>query len=484
MYSILLVEDEKLELDTLKNYVDWEKLGIDRVYTARGGRSALECISTNDPDIMITDIQMPGMTGTELARIVREEGYSCKIIFLTGYDKFEYAKAAIQVQAEDYLLKPFAVDEVEGLVAQVLKKIKRERHSQEASRLAGGRIIEQACVGKLENPQESCRSYFQKDAVDVHFCLIGLYGSTQEQQQIVHNMQEVVHDFSWEDMYFVILSPATPVDDALDRMFSQWGSSDVRSVRSEGRVPFAELHKQCTLMLEYQDALFFGDAGARLVATENFTQSLPATPDLIHDREQLVQAIQSGEESQAVAQLRSHLASLQPLGRHACLRDAYSLYLYVKEKMPRRKGESSQEPELLEDILHSNTYSGMERSLVGYIKGCCRLYQKDHGDYLENWVRQYIAGHYSEVCSAEEMAAELRMSPNYLRKKFKEATGQTLLEYLTDVRLAMAAQLLKRRDLKVKEVSIQVGYDNISYFTQLFAKKYGVTPNEYKKMVQ
>lgn len=130
MYSILLVEDEILELETLKNYVDWEKLGIDKVYTARSSRSALACFSEHEPDIMITDIQMPGMTGIELAKTIRGEGYPCKIIFLTGYDKFEYAKAAVQIHAEDYLLKPFQIDEVEEIISKVTEKIRKEGETE------------------------------------------------------------------------------------------------------------------------------------------------------------------------------------------------------------------------------------------------------------------------------------------------------------------------------------------------------------------
>lgn len=109
MLKILLVEDEKLELETLRDYVDWKSLGVGKVYTARNGRTALECMAEHEPDILIADIQMPVMNGIELTKRVREEGYRCKIIFLSGYDDFEYLKAAFQVQAIDYILKPFSV---------------------------------------------------------------------------------------------------------------------------------------------------------------------------------------------------------------------------------------------------------------------------------------------------------------------------------------------------------------------------------------
>lgn len=116
MFSILLVEDEKLELETLRDYVDWKKLGASKVYTARNGRTALECLEEHEPDIMITDIQLPVMNGIELTKRAREEGFRCKIVFLTGYDHFDYVKSAFQVQAVDYILKPFRVEEIEALI--------------------------------------------------------------------------------------------------------------------------------------------------------------------------------------------------------------------------------------------------------------------------------------------------------------------------------------------------------------------------------
>ena len=83
----------------------------------------------------------------------------------------------------------------------------------------------------------------------------------------------------------------------------------------------------------------------------------------------------------------------------------------------------------------------------------------------------------------EEMAEEVHLSPNYLRSLFKERMGQTILEYVTEYRLLKACELLKDKTLRVKEIGRLVGYDNESYFGTVFAKKYGVTPNEYRKMV-
>ena len=102
MYSLLLVDDERLELETLRDYIAWDELGFDRVYTARGGRDGYDKALRLKPDVMITDIHMPVMNGIELAKQLYADGCTTKVIFLTGYDEFEYAKAALQVEAVDY----------------------------------------------------------------------------------------------------------------------------------------------------------------------------------------------------------------------------------------------------------------------------------------------------------------------------------------------------------------------------------------------
>ena len=117
MYRILLVDDEKMELEALKNYIDWKTLGIDHVDTAKNGKAAYELVLDRQPDIVITDIQMPVMDGIDLAKKIYEWNRDIKIIFLTGYDDFAYIKEAFQVNAVNYILKPFS----EESIAEVIK---------------------------------------------------------------------------------------------------------------------------------------------------------------------------------------------------------------------------------------------------------------------------------------------------------------------------------------------------------------------------
>ena len=123
MYRVLLVEDEEIELETLRDYIDWKKNGISRVFTARNGRRALECLEENMADIVITDIQMPGMDGMETAKILRQKNEKMVLIFVTAVE--EYVFQAFDVAAFHYLVKPFSDEKFEEVVAAVEKVIKK-----------------------------------------------------------------------------------------------------------------------------------------------------------------------------------------------------------------------------------------------------------------------------------------------------------------------------------------------------------------------
>ena len=128
MYRVLLVEDEEIELETLRDYIDWKKNGISRVFTARNGRRALECLEENMADIVITDIQMPGMDGMETARILRQKNERMVLIFVTAVE--EYVFQAFDVAAFHYLVKPFSDEKFEEVVKRAVRSIEKYSENQ------------------------------------------------------------------------------------------------------------------------------------------------------------------------------------------------------------------------------------------------------------------------------------------------------------------------------------------------------------------
>lgn len=197
MYSLLLVDDERLELETLRDYIAWEKLGFDRVYTARSGRDAYDKVLRLKPDVMITDIHMPVMNGIELARQMYADGCTTKVVFLTGYDEFEYAKAALQVEAVDYILKPFSFDKIRTAMDRVKELLHKEELLKKSVRAYGKRLLYKVIESEGESGREACRQFLDICEWDKEewFGLVTAKAGPEDyaMEQVENSLSEVVY---------------------------------------------------------------------------------------------------------------------------------------------------------------------------------------------------------------------------------------------------------------------------------------------------
>ncbi|MDO4617733.1 MAG: response regulator [Lachnospiraceae bacterium] len=480
MYSILLVEDEAIELDTLKNYVDWKGLGIDTVFTARGGRSALEIINSEDPDIVITDIQMPGMTGIELVEILRQEGHRCKVVFLTGYDRFEYAKEAIRLQVEDFLLKPFQIEEVEAVVKKLLEKVEKEEQERLYNRLALGKVLERACLGDLQELEQMSDFYFYRPAEQVSVHLIAFRGISESMQQRARKNADVLHTFTRERLLFVLLPGMITPDLFLKKIEKSLQEEAWQVICCDEAVHLPELQAVFDKILVCENDLFYAGVPAVLACRDHVERG--PYEDRIREttrKKVILEAVLAGQKEKAVEFLEHTLALFTDLDRDGFCQNAFSLFLYIHRELDTIGNLDG--PAEVPNILHAERMEEVRENLIRYIEQCCESCGSRGESRWSACVYEFVGQNYMKDCTVEEMAEVVNVSPNYLRKKFKEETGMTILEYITETRLSRAAQMLEQRNMKVKDVSISVGYPNISYFTQLFSKKYGVTPNEYRK---
>ena len=161
MYSIMIVEDEYLVRQGIASLVNYEQFGMQVIAQAENGREAWQKFQKNPADILLTDINMPQMNGLELAKLVRDQVPTCHIVFLTGYDDFDYARTAIKLGADDYLLKPFSKDDVEEMLAKVQTKLDKERKKAQIQNLVdqGQRSeLEEAIHARLADSELSLKN--------------------------------------------------------------------------------------------------------------------------------------------------------------------------------------------------------------------------------------------------------------------------------------------------------------------------------------
>ena len=161
MYSIMIVEDEYLVRQGIASLVNYEQFGMQVIAQAENGIEAWQKFQENPADILLTDINMPQMNGLELAKLVRDQVPTCHIVFLTGYDDFDYARTAIKLGADDYLLKPFSKDDVEEMLAKLQTKLDKERKKAQIQNLVdqGQRSeLEEAIHERLADSELSLKS--------------------------------------------------------------------------------------------------------------------------------------------------------------------------------------------------------------------------------------------------------------------------------------------------------------------------------------
>ncbi len=498
MYSVLLVEDEKIELETLRDYINWKELSVDTVYTARNGRSAMECIVQNEPDIVITDIQMPIMSGIELAKRVREDGYKTKIVFLTGYDDFEYVKAAFKVQAVDYILKPFMAEEVEKLILRIEGQIDRERTAEVSLDAAARKMVEKVCRGNIKEEElnELSARFYGCPADRVSYGLLAVYGVNCEEllQRIEEGMAEVYHSFLMESMLTVVVSGHLYFHDAAKRMGNML-EGNYSIVYLEEKIPLTAMNEKVKLLKSLEDRIFYEKRGVILegkVCEQEKQEFRGLNREHLHERRaELRKSIVAGEWEQAEKELEGFFAEWRRVRKEKCIREAYGLYCDFKCSLIM---EDLQLEDWMEEggnkwdqkLLEGQYFDDICRVITEFMGKMAAFFKKQHDApnyYIIAWIKDYLEHNYSGFCSVEEMAEKVHLSPNYLRSLFKESMGQTILEYVTDYRMLKACEFLKDKTRKVKEIAGQVGYDNVSYFSSVFIKKYGVTPNEYRKMV-
>ena len=165
MFSILIVEDEYLVRQGIRSLVDFKRYQVGPINEAENGLIAWQMIQEEQPDILLTDINMPQMNGIQLAGLVKEAYPDTHIVFLTGYDEFDYALSALKLGADDYLLKPFSKEDVEEMIAKVVKNLSLEhksRHLKELVQESQASELGKRIEARLDDSEFSLKSLAQE----------------------------------------------------------------------------------------------------------------------------------------------------------------------------------------------------------------------------------------------------------------------------------------------------------------------------------
>ncbi|KAA9005381.1 response regulator [Paenibacillus spiritus] len=495
MLSILIVDDEVLIREGLSRMISKQSEFFHVAGSCQNGREALELLSGGGIDLVITDIRMPEVDGLELIRKVKEHYPNTRCILMSGFTEFSYARDAIRYSAVDYLLKPIDKEQLFGLLHR-LDTENRERADQE-NRLRLRLLDSYLHAGSASHSSAPMLSLPQPFyAVCVHRAGNSetmLEGS--EHFRMVNGLDTDCLTLQPLLQMWIGYFPEEPTPEAIRQFFKPLlsagggapvhvGASASRSQLSELKAAYVEASRACYAGIYSDASLFFA-----------YSEDLAPTPESVSeptaaDWKELGESLQILSTDRVTEWLRQQFAALRL--RRAEPQEIVRFCRNVEEEAAKEFQDlfplSREERETLEkSLLSCMTFAKMEELFLSSLLPALdqiRGVRKELGGKAVEHVKRWIAANYNQHADLNSLAGMVFLTPSYLSKLFKQETGLTLTEYITEIRIKKAKLLLRQEpNMKVHSIGAEVGYPDPAYFNKLFKRVVGVTPNEYKKIL-
>lgn len=543
MLKIFLAEDEVVVRETIKRMIPWEELGFELVGEAADGEMALPLLIRQQPDLLITDIKMPFMDGLTLARLAKKEIPGLKVVILSGYDDFNYAKQAIGIGVEDYLLKPITKNALIERLSEIRSRYEHEKTQKEY----------------YEKFQREMQAYEKNSSRDFFEALVG---GSMDMMEVYKRAEKLGLDIVAEAYNVLIFTMNCDEDFSGQRDdYSSWEAESLELLEN-----FFAGHSSA--MLFRSNIFSYGVLlkGQRETIEENTRACVDEIRKILSrqdGRREWFLAVGQSVERLSQIQKSYHTASRAFSQRY--LYDENILYYDEMETMEHPGGQAESEdnaylqkvdvnalnPAILQKFLSNGLQEETENfvkdyfyaigqepmeslvfrnyvilnvrfSVISFIKGLgCDTNEMESADteevlaesgknmesaiaYAKKMISQaieirdqnsgnknrsilktavdFIDSHYmDEEISLNTVANVANVSSNHFSALFSQNMGQTFIEYLTTLRMNKAKELLRCTGMRSSEIAGEIGYKDAHYFSYLFKKTQGMTPSDYRK---
>lgn len=497
MYTVLLVDDEAAILTDFQHSIPWEQFGVDNLFTADDGQKAWEIIRTNQVDLLITDIRMPHLDGLSLLKLVRESYPDIHCILLTAYGEFEYARTAIQLGVENYLLKPFKQDEMEETIEKALDNI--YAHQGNPDFLFCNNILLRWANGTISPAELSERSSLIGVNIFLpNYCVICIRkkpGSTRTTgfysmlEQILAKTYEV-HSCNDDKKHRLFIVGGKNLDSKVlageIRTLLDTTGFEVKLGIAIGSVitDSSKLSQSCQAAVSLLDTEDLSALANQILITKNKPVS---EVDLI--TEQVRGLFQEEDEEHRLTKFHELALTLtsdstsnlqtSPLAnlRRGILKffsQEFPGELTLKEQLDNQTMLSSLDPDGKD--MKDRIIEMLEYSYLLY------RYQYEQLSPVIQGAIDYIHQHYHEGLSIKEFCNRYKMNTHYLGFLFKKETGIFFNNYLTQYRISRSLKLLRDTDLKINSIAEACGFSSTSYYITCFKRQTGISPIGYRNL--
>lgn len=528
MWKLLIVEDEPGIFSLLDNSIEYGNLNLTLVGYADTGKKALALMEQQKPDVVITDIAMPTMSGLELISAAQERGLDSCFIIISGYAQFDYAQAAIKLGVEDYLIKPINRQELNDALAHVIDGLSTKRSAVTSNQQSNYRhkklrssYLMSLVYGQSEKLtlEEVNSQYlfsfhqgkFRYALLQVDYAQETLLGMQDYiSKQIVQLFENLLSRRCSEmeittrhNRLFLLLNYDSSQRETVEGALKQGLDNALEFADGcPGAVPTLVLGPEADsleqLSTSFQtveqalEARVLEGCG-RLLFTENYTdkkpprfrlsQELMSHLDAAADRKDL-----SNIEPLLSAALQETLDSCAdcPIFTFGAVRSTLLLLLTLFKQRECLDEDLSSLMQILNGEMHSfSTPEDFTRRLPQRLLTFLQQAHKEDESKDTKVIRlalDYIEMHYSQNIRLEDVAEQVYLSPAYLGILFKKEVGENFSSYITNLRIEKSKELLRDIRLNISEVAYTVGYSNKRYFSRVFKEWVGISPKEYQKV--
>ena len=541
MLKIFLAEDEVIVRETIKRMIPWEDLGFELVGAAADGEMALPLLLRQKPDLLITDIKMPFMDGLTLAKVAKKEIPGLKVVILSGYDDFNYAKQAINIGVEDYLLKPITKNALIERLTEIRSRYEHEKTQKE--------YYEKFHREMQAYEKNSSRDFFE-----------ALVSGSMDMMEIYRRSEKLGLDIVAEAYNVLIFTMNCEEDFSGQREgYSEWEAESLELLE--------EFFSENTSAMLFRCNIFsYGVLikGQKETIEENTRSCVSEIQRILDRKEQKRQwFVAAGEPVERLSQIQKSYYSASRAFSQRYLYDENILYYDEMASMEKKNvteddstylqkvDVNALNPVILQKFLSNGLLEETENfvkdyfyaigqepleslvfrnyvtlnvrfSVMSFLKeiGCDTrtLEQEDTEDVLsesskslENAIAyakkiisqaialrdqnsgnknrsilktavDFIDSHYMEEdMSLNKAANAANVSANHFSALFSQNMGQTFIEYLTNLRMNKAKEYLRCTSMRSSEIAGEIGYKDAHYFSYLFKKTQGMTPSDYRK---
>lgn len=494
MITALIIEDEKMIRNGLLNHIPWQELGVDDVRAGEHAKEVMEICSDFKPDIIVSDIRLPGMDGITLCRKLRERFTESQIIFVTGFSDKEYLKAAIDLHAVSYVEKPVVVSVVTKAVQQAIEQVKKSRSSESV-----------ALYSLLMNSSEMNYSLM----ADKNFCVLLVHLSHVKNPQEIKGLLLKTLALSTKKSGFHFMAElinnsqiAILISTNNKDLEVKFWTKEILKGLTEGITQhdekwFIAVGKVVNKQRAVNESYLCAEEALKCLSYKGWCKSASmedvpeVTAKVKVDRlivDSFIEAIVKKDMNRAIADLET---VFQQLTAQRAIMSSDVRYLYytlrngvTKANQSYHLGEAKKDIEEGDAsyIERVETLQEIHEYMIKQVTEIVGGKEEQRNTYVIKIVSEYILENYKDSnISITEIADYVHLTPTYLSNLFKKNTGVTIGQYLVDVRVEFAKQLLKDPQFKLYQIASLVGYEDANYFARIFKKKTGMNPSEYRE---